>query len=77
MNFIPWPCECVSSCAIFDTFNTHTRVGELKSIGIGDDLQENVVLVEDVGQLCVTSVIRHDLNKKNEIAMLNAKPLPC
>lgn len=38
-------------------------MGELESIRIGDDLQENVVLVEDVGQLRVPSVIGHDLQR--------------
>lgn len=56
--------------------NTHIGVGELESIRIGDDLQENVVLVEDVGQLRVTSVIGHDLHRKAKECHINAKHYP-
>lgn len=54
---------------------THAGVRELESVRIGDDLQENVVLVQDVSQICVTSVISHDLpqNKQRNAALkLNA-----
>lgn len=57
-------------------FNTHIGVGELESIRIGDDLQENVILLEDVGQLRVTSVISHDLHKKAKEFNIKVKCYP-
>lgn len=48
-------------------FNTHAGVGELESVRIGDDLEENIVLVEDVGQLSVASIICHNLRKNNSV----------
>lgn len=56
-------------------FTTHAGVCVLESIRIGDNLQENVVFVQDVGQICVTSVISHDLHQnkqRNAALQLNA-----
>lgn len=55
--------------------HTYTGVCVLESVRIGDDLQENVITVQEVGQICVTSVIGHDLHKikrRNAALELNA-----
>ncbi len=36
-------------------------MGVCETIRVGDDLQENIILVKDVGEDGVTSVISHDL----------------
>lgn len=46
---------------------THIAVGVYETIRIGDDLQEDIIVVKDVGEDGVTSIISHDLcNRKWE-----------
>ncbi len=46
---------------------THVAVGVCETIRIGDDLQEDITVVKDVGEDGVTSVISHDLcNRKHK-----------
>lgn len=60
---------------VLEYFNTHSRVGVLISVRVGDQLQENVKFVKDVCKSGVTSVICHDLDKdmRDRVYMLQKK----
>jgi len=48
---------------------THTAVGVGVTIRVGDDLQEDIIVVQDVGEDGVTSVVSHNLVDKKYIGI--------